>query len=55
LQIGGGAVLSVVAGVLLTGTSGPYPLLAVMLLSSVAGVAATLYVMQVARMKGEIP
>jgi len=54
LQIGCGAVLSVVAGWLLTPESGPYPLLIVMLLSSLCGVLATLYVMQVARRKGEL-
>lgn len=49
LQIGGGAVLSVVAGALLAPGSGPYPLLFVMFFSSIAGVLATLYVIHVAR------
>ncbi|WEX07236.1 multidrug effflux MFS transporter [Chelativorans sp. AA-79] len=53
-QIGAGAALSVVAGALLTTESGPYPLLIVMFLSSICGVAATLYVMQVAREKGDL-
>lgn len=48
LMIGGGAALSVVASTLLSETSGPYPLLVVMLLSSLAGVAASLYVVYVA-------
>jgi len=54
MQIGCGAILSVAAGWLLTPESGPYPLLIVMLLSSLCGVLATLYVMQVARRKGEL-
>lgn len=48
LMIGGGAALSVVASTLLSETSGPYPLLVVMLMSSLAGVAASLYVVYVA-------
>lgn len=46
-MIGGGAVLSVLASALLSPTSGPYPLLAVMLGSAVAAVAAALYVVYV--------
>jgi MFS transporter, DHA1 family, multidrug resistance protein len=49
MMIGGGAVLSVVASSLLSPTSGPYPLLIVMLLTALAGVAASLYVVYVAR------
>jgi DHA1 family bicyclomycin/chloramphenicol resistance-like MFS transporter len=44
LQIGGGAALSVLAGALLSAQTGPYPLLVVMLLSSAAGAAATVWV-----------
>lgn len=54
LQIGGGAVLATVAGALLTPTSGATPLIWVMLISSVAAVGASLYVMHVARLKGDI-
>ncbi len=54
LQIGGGAALSVLAGAFLTVESGPYPLLAVMTLSSLCAVGATLYVIHVARQRGEL-
>lgn len=54
LQIGGGAALSVLAGALLTHESGPYPLLFVMLFSSLFAVCSTLYVMHVARQTGEL-
>ncbi|MEM1365224.1 MAG: multidrug effflux MFS transporter [Pseudomonadota bacterium] len=43
-MIGGGAALSVIAGLLLNPESGVYPLLLVMLASCVCGVLATLYV-----------
>lgn len=46
LQIGGGAVLSMLAAALLSPTTGPYPLLWIMLLSSAAGIASTLLVMR---------
>lgn len=49
LQIGGGAALSVLAGALLTPQTGPFPLLWVMLLSSVAAAFCTFYVIHVAR------
>ena len=54
LQIGVGAALSVLGGALLSPESGPYPLLILMLLSSFFGVVAALYVIQVARMKGDL-
>lgn len=54
LQIGGGAALSVVAGALLTPESGPYPLLWVMLVSSLAAVASTGYVIRVAQRAGKL-
>ncbi|MDP3898413.1 MAG: multidrug effflux MFS transporter [Mesorhizobium sp.] len=54
LQIGGGAILSVISGALLTPDSGPYPLLWVMLLSSLAAVLATGYVIHVARQAGKL-
>lgn len=54
LQIGGGAVLSIIASALLSPESGPFPLLWVMLLSSVAAVAVTCYVIHVARRMGEM-
>jgi DHA1 family bicyclomycin/chloramphenicol resistance-like MFS transporter len=53
LQIGGGAALSVIAGAWLTPTSGAFPLLYVMCLSSLAAVASTSYVIYVARQQGE--
>jgi DHA1 family bicyclomycin/chloramphenicol resistance-like MFS transporter len=55
MQIGGGAILSVAAGALLSVQSGPYPLLWIMLVSSLGAAATTLYVMRVARIAGEIP
>ncbi len=54
MQIGGGAALSVVSGALLSVESGPYPLLWVMMLSSVAAVCATLYGMHVDRISGPL-
>ncbi len=54
LQIGGGAALAALAGALLTIESGPYPLLAVMLLSSVCSIATSFWVMQVAHRKGDL-
>ena len=54
LQIGGGAVLAAFTGTLLSADSGPYPLLWVMLISSVLGVISTLYIMHVARTAGEL-
>lgn len=54
MQIGGGAVLAMVAGALLGPETGPWPLLVVMLCSTVAAVGAALYVMHVARKAGEI-
>jgi DHA1 family bicyclomycin/chloramphenicol resistance-like MFS transporter len=53
LQIGGGAILAMVAASVLTPESGPYPLIVVMLASSLAAVVSTLYVMVVARSVGE--
>lgn len=47
MQIGGGAVMAVLAGAWLTVDSGPYPLLAVMVLSSFGATLAALYVMAV--------
>ncbi len=49
LMIGGGAVLSVLSGALLSPQSGPYPMLYLMLLSSIAGALTALYVIHVAR------
>lgn len=46
LQIGGGATLSVIAGAVISPDSGPYPLLWVMLFSSVAAVLTSLVVMR---------
>lgn len=47
LQIGFGAVLSVIASMLLSPESGPYPLIVVMATTSFAAVLATLYVMRI--------
>ncbi|HTV71523.1 MAG TPA: multidrug effflux MFS transporter [Rhizobiaceae bacterium] len=52
MQIGGGAVLAVVASALLGPDTGPYPLMYVMLISSLAAIASTLFVMAVARSVG---
>lgn len=49
LMIGGGAALSVLSGTMLSVETGPYPLLYIMLISSLAGVAMALYVIHVAR------
>ncbi|OCW57924.1 multidrug effflux MFS transporter [Hoeflea olei] len=49
ITIGGGAVLSSMAGAALTPTSGPYPLILIMLVSSLLGVLSTLYVIRVER------
>lgn len=49
MQIGLGSVLAVVAGALLTAQSGPYPLIWVMLATSIAGVFTALYVIFVER------
>lgn len=54
MQIGGGAILSVVAGHLLGPDTGPYPLLWVMLLSSSAALLCTAYVMRVSREVGAV-
>ncbi|MGB7336971.1 MAG: multidrug effflux MFS transporter [Salaquimonas sp.] len=49
IQIGGGAALSVLAGILLTPESGPFPLLWLMLGASLTGILFTLYTRNVAR------
>lgn len=53
-QIGGGAALSVLAGAFLSPTTGPWPLLWVMFVSSFFAILATLYVMMVARKAGAL-
>jgi MFS transporter, DHA1 family, multidrug resistance protein len=52
LMIGGGAALSVLAGALLAPGTGAWPLLWLMLACSVLSIAATLWVMHVARLRG---
>jgi len=52
IMIGGGAALSALAGALLTPGTGPYPLLYLMLGTSVASVVSILYVIRRARAKG---
>lgn len=54
LQIGGGAAFSVLAGALVSHQSGPYPLIWVMLGSSLLAIAASIYVLDVARRAGDI-
>ncbi|MEZ5811091.1 MAG: multidrug effflux MFS transporter [Rhizobiaceae bacterium] len=49
LQIGLGSALAVVAGALLSVESGPFPLIWVMLATSIAGIATALYVIMVER------
>jgi DHA1 family bicyclomycin/chloramphenicol resistance-like MFS transporter len=51
LMIGGGAALAVLAGVLIGPTTGAWPLLWLMLACSLAGIATTIWVMRVARMR----
>ncbi len=48
IQIGGGAALSALAGILLTPESGPAPLLWLMIAAAVIGIGFTLYTRQVA-------
>lgn len=52
IMIGGGAALSALAGVLLTPGAGPGPLVAIMVVTSLAAVGAILYVMARARKLG---
>ncbi|WP_187971462.1 multidrug effflux MFS transporter [Aquibium microcysteis] len=52
IQMGGGALLSILAGALLSPTSGPYPLFAVMIASSSLAICATLYGMRIERIAG---
>lgn len=54
LQVGCGAIMAMVAGTLLGPATGPWPLLWVMLLSSMAAVLATAYVVRVARKVGDL-
>ncbi len=49
IQIGGGALLSILAGHLLTPDSGPMPLILLMLFSSLLSTVTALYVVSVAR------
>ena len=51
LMIGAGATLSVVAGALLRPETGAWPLIWIMLVCSVLGIATTLWVMRVARLR----
>ncbi|CAN5672007.1 multidrug effflux MFS transporter [soil metagenome] len=52
LMIGGGALLASATGAMLGPETGAWPLLVTMFVSSALGVAATLYVMRVARQAG---
>ena len=54
IQMGGGAVLSILAGAMLSVESGPYPLFAVMFGSSILAICATLYGMHVDRIAGPL-
>jgi len=53
LQIGGGALLSVLAGALLAPDSGPYPLLFVMLFSSMAAILTAFFITRLAKRGGD--
>lgn len=53
LQVSCGAVMSMIAGALLGPSTGPWPLLVVMLISSALAFGAALYVVRVARQAGE--
>ena len=55
LMIGGGAALATLAGALLGPETGPFPLLWVMVLSSVAAFGAVLYVFWVDKVSGPLP
>ncbi|WP_157015532.1 multidrug effflux MFS transporter [Mesorhizobium xinjiangense] len=55
MQIGGGAALSVIAGLLLSPDSGAQPLILVMLVSSCLALCATLYGMHIDRTEGPLP
>ncbi|MEX5727282.1 DHA1 family bicyclomycin/chloramphenicol resistance-like MFS transporter [Rhodovulum iodosum] len=54
IMIGGGAGLSALAGALLVPGRGPYPLLLIMLATSLASILATLYVLHINRIAGPI-
>ena len=54
IQIGGGAILAVLAGAMLGPQSTPMPLLWIMFASSFLSILTTLYVMDVARRSGEL-
>ncbi len=54
IMLGGGAGLAAVTGALLTPQSGPYPLLYLMLGTSVLAMVTILYVMRVARQAGPL-
>jgi len=54
IMIGGGAGLSALAGALLTPETGPWPLLAIMLTTSVMGIFATLYVRRIDLLEGPL-
>lgn len=55
LMIGGGAALSALAGVLLVPGSGVYPLLGLMLASSLLSIATTSYAARINRVTGGLP
>ena len=55
LTIGGGAALSALAGALLEPGTGPYPLLWVMLCSSLCAIGAVCYVLWVGMWRGPLP
>jgi DHA1 family bicyclomycin/chloramphenicol resistance-like MFS transporter len=54
IQMGGGASLAILAGAFLSAASGPYPLFAVMLGSSVLAICSTIYGMHVDRIAGPL-
>jgi DHA1 family bicyclomycin/chloramphenicol resistance-like MFS transporter len=54
IQIGGGAALSVLAGIVLTEESGPFPLLWLMLIAGIISIAFTLYTARVAKQMANV-
>jgi len=54
IMLGGGASLAAFTGTILTPESGPYPLLVLMIITSVFAVATILYVIRVARQVGPL-
>jgi len=54
IMLGGGASLAALTGAVLTPENGPYPLLYLMILTSVLAVATTIYILRVERANGPL-